>query len=52
MEFKKHINIRITQDQFIRLMKMVEQQESSLSELVRKMIDQYEKQKTEIKKNK
>ena len=52
MEFKKHINIRITQDQFIRLMKMVEPQDSSLSELVRKMIDQYAKQKTEIKKNK
>lgn len=52
MEFKKHINIRITQAQFFRLMKIVEQQDSSLSELVRKMIDRYEKQKTDVKKNK
>lgn len=52
MEFKKHINIRITQDQFIRLMKMVELQESSLSELVRKMIDRSEKQMAGDKKRK
>ena len=45
MEYKKHINIRITQDQYYRLMKIVEQQESNLSELVRKMIDKEEKRK-------
>ncbi len=50
MEYRKHINIRITQDQFLRLMKTVEQQESSLSELVRKVIDGYEQQKTDDKK--
>lgn len=43
MEYKKHINIRITQDQFVWLMKTVEEQDSNLSELVRKMIDIYEK---------
>lgn len=46
MEYKKHINIRITQEQFILLMKTVDQQESNLSELMRKMIDRYDKQKT------
>ena len=52
MEYKKHINIRITQDQFIRLMKTVKQQESSLSELVRKMIDRCETQIAIEKKRK
>lgn len=44
MELKKHINIRITEEQFVLLMKTVDQQESNLSELVRKLIDKYEKQ--------
>ena len=43
MEFKKHINIRITHDQFIQLMKTVEKEETNLSELIRKMIDRNEK---------
>lgn len=45
MEFKKHINIRISLDQFHRLMKTVDEQESNLSELIRKMIDKGEKHK-------
>jgi hypothetical protein len=48
MEYRKHINIRITEEQFIRLMKTVDQQESNLSELMRKMIDRYEKQKAKL----
>jgi len=43
MEFKKHINIRITHNQFIQLMKTVEEEETNLSELIRKMIDKHEK---------
>ena len=46
MELKRHINVRISEKQFILLMKTVDQQESSLSELVRKLIDRYEKQKS------
>ena len=45
MELKRHINVRISEKQFVLLMKTVDQQESSLSELVRKLIDKYEKQK-------
>lgn len=52
MEYKKHINIRIKEEQFIRLMKTVDEQESNLSELVRKLIDKYEKQKATNKKGK
>lgn len=44
MEFKKHINIRITHDQFIRLMNSVEEHDTNLSELIRKLIDRNEKQ--------
>jgi hypothetical protein len=52
MELKKHINVRISEKQFILLMKTVDQQESSLSELVRKLIDKYEKQKAIHEKGK
>ena len=50
MELKKHINIRVTEKQFVLLMKTVNEQESNLSELMRKMIDKYEKQKATQKK--
>jgi predicted CopG family antitoxin len=52
MEYKKHINIRIKEEQFIRLMKTVDQQDSNLSELIRKLIDKYEKQKATHEKGK
>jgi len=52
MEYRKHINVRITEEQFIRLMKTVDQQESNLSELMRKMIDRYEKQKAKLETGK
>lgn len=52
MEYKKHINIRITEDQFVWLMKTVDEQESNLSELVRKMIDIYEKKNANQDNNK
>lgn len=52
MEYKKHINIRIKEDQFLRLMKTVEEHETNLSELIRKMINRYEKEKITRQKNK
>lgn len=52
MDYRKHINIRITQDQFQWLIKTVDEQESNLSELVRKMIDNCEKRKAKKGKNK
>lgn len=52
MEYKKHINIRIKQDQFLRLMKTVEREETNLSELVRKMIDRNEKQQNKHEREK
>jgi predicted CopG family antitoxin len=52
MEYKKHINIRIKEDQFLRLMKTVEEHETNLSELIRRLIDRYEKQKMIHQKNK
>lgn len=46
MDYKKHINIRITQEQFCQLMKTAEMQETNLSELVRKLIDKFDNQTT------
>ena len=45
MEYKKHINIRISEDQLNRLMAIVEKDKTTLSELIRKVLKRYEYEK-------
>jgi len=41
MEYKKHINIRITQDQFKRLKLAIARENKTMSQIIRRILQQY-----------
>jgi metal-responsive CopG/Arc/MetJ family transcriptional regulator len=41
MEFKKHINIRITEDQFKRLKLAIAREKKTMSQIIRRILKQY-----------
>lgn len=49
MEYNKHINIRLTEDQLKRLMATVAKEKTTLSELIRKVLKRYMDEKSNPK---